>query len=287
VRWRWGRSESLRPLVTRSGTAADPNPHLAQLRIDEDVGKNDICHSLVRQPGVTASPRGDQHDPLRTTCCSISLKYSMSIAGAATSPAMGVIVSRPWEAAAAFYTVFPDDEFPTGSVAHLQYEETELGEAAEEFDDSRRPSVRSERPASALSAHAPRPRHRVGRRRCVQYWNLDYSVRNRSCPPLSVTTGRASPRLPSRWSRAAGSLHPSSAWQSLDVLLSRIAQAGFRLEHRSTFQFPWPGEQLVLCKTNGAKRGSHPVGLGLRHLSCCGTSASGSTDQRARGVRGG
>lgn len=40
--------------------------------------------------------------------------------------------------------------------------------------------------------------------------------------------------------------YESLAWDSVEALVARFAEHGFRLEHRRPFEVPWAGEQLVL-----------------------------------------
>ncbi len=46
--------------------------------------------------------------------------------------------------------------------------------------------------------------------------------------------------------QGAPGFYESFAWETVDDLLERILARGFRLEHRSSFDLPWRGEQLVL-----------------------------------------
>jgi len=46
----------------------------------------------------------------------------------------------------------------------------------------------------------------------------------------------------------APGFYESFTWETVDALLERITEAGFRLEHRTPFEVPWSGEQLVLKK---------------------------------------
>lgn len=36
------------------------------------------------------------------------------------------------------------------------------------------------------------------------------------------------------------------AWDSVEALVARFAELGFQLEHRDSFELPWPGERLIL-----------------------------------------